>query len=257
MSSIPEWAIDANPIVAGLGIGLRESLEAILIVGLLATYLKKSDRSHAIAWVGYGVLGGLILSVVTGIIFNLIFDNIENQLLYFESVMMFFAAFILAAVLLHLIKHQSEDELKKWIDDAYERRHNLGLAMIALVSVWREGAETVVFVSSVAANDLVMGYLGVIIGLFVAFGIGYALFSGGLRFEVKTVFMITNIMLLLFGAWMFSTGFWELVEAGAFGMEENMPMRLIRLAMFLGYAAILGKIVFQGTSGESAELESE
>ena len=235
--------------LAGASIGLRECMEAVLIVGLLVSYLSKTDRRSAISWVWAGVGAGILLSVVTGAAIAVLFGSLSIVLEFFEGITMLLAAVVLAGVLMHLVRHQGKLELESWIDDRYAQYNSIGISAVTALCVWREGAETVLF--TLALGDATAGFMGVAVGISAAAGIGWALFSGLMKVNIRWVFRITNLSLLAFGAHLFSTGFWEFVEAGVWGLEETTVTMIIRVLLFVGYLVLIGYAAAWESNGAS------
>ena len=233
--------------LAGASIGLRECMEAVIVTGLLISYLSKTDRREGVKWVWWGVAGGISLSVVTAAVIFSVFDALSVNLELFEGVTMVFAAVILAGVLMHLIRHQGKEDLQSWAHDSYGRYDTLGIAAITALCGWREGAETVLF--TLALGDVASGSIGVFVGITAAAVIGWALFSGMMRVDIRWVFRITNVYLLLFGAYLMSTGFWELVESGFLGLEETAMTEVTRAVLFIAYLVLIGYAATKGSEG--------
>ncbi len=235
--------------LAGASIGLRECMEAVLVVGLLISYLSKTDRHESVKLVWWGVAAGIALSIATVAVVFAAFDALSVDLELFEGVTMVFAAVILAGVLMHLVRHQGKSELESWANHSYGRYDTLGIAAVTALCVWREGAETVLF--TMALGDVASGSLGVFVGIAAAAVLGWGLFSGMMRVDIRWVFRITNASLLLFGAYLMSTGFHELVEAGFLGLEETTTTEVARTALFFAYLVLIGYTAMKASEGSS------
>jgi|TARA_B110000881_G_scaffold175092_1_gene159720 high-affinity iron transporter len=201
---------------AGGLIGFREAVEAALIIGVLLTWLARSERGELSHWIWKGVGAGVVASLVVAALFTWIWGGVEsfeaNEAM-FEGVLEILAAVLLTAVIIHFIRHPSSRELEAWADEAFQTKQGAGLFMISFLSVWREGSETVIFIS--AGTDGFGAVVGVVIGITMASLLAYAFFKRGMEVDISKLFKVTNVLLILFAAGLVAHGFHELQEAGA------------------------------------------
>jgi high-affinity iron transporter len=208
-------AIMWSDFLAGSLIGLREAVEAALIIGVLMTWLVRSNRGSLSNWIWYGVGAGIVASLMVAALFAWVWgglESFEEHEALFEGVLEMFAALLLTLVIIHFIRHPSARELENWADEAFKQKHGMGLFMISFLSVWREGSETVVFIG--AGTEGTDAIVGVFFGIVVATGFAYAFFTRGMEVDISKLFKITNVLLILFAAGLVAHGFHELQEAG-------------------------------------------
>ncbi len=208
-------AILWSDFLAGSLIGLREAVEAALIIGVLMTWLVRSDRGSLSGWIWYGVGAGIAASLVVAALFAWVWgglESFEEHEALFEGVLEIFAALLLTLVIVHFIRHPSARELENWADEAFKQKHGMGLFLISFLSVWREGSETVVFIG--AGTEGTDAIVGVFFGIVVATVFAYAFFTRGMEVDISKLFKITNVLLILFAAGLVAHGFHELQEAG-------------------------------------------
>ncbi len=208
-------AILWSDLLAGSLIGLREAVEAALIIGVLMTWLVRSDRGSLSSWIWYGVGAGIAASLVVAALFAWVWgglESFEEHEAMFEGVLEIFAALLLTLVIVHFIRHPSARELENWADEAFKQKHGMGLFLISFLSVWREGSETVVFIG--AGTEGADAIVGVFLGIAVATVLAYGFFSRGMEVDISKLFKITNVLLILFAAGLVAHGFHELQEAG-------------------------------------------
>ena len=201
--------------LAGSLIGLREAVEAALIIGVLMTWLVRSDRGSLSSWIWYGVGAGIAASLVVAALLAWVWgglESFEEHEALFEGVLEIFAALLLTLVIVHFIRHPSARELENWADEAFKQKHGMGLFLISFLSVWREGSETVVFIG--AGTEGTDAIVGVFFGIVVATVFAYAFFTRGMEVDISKLFKITNVLLILFAAGLVAHGFHELQEAG-------------------------------------------
>ncbi len=208
-------AILWSDFLAGSLIGLREAVEAALIIGVLMTWLVRSDRGSLSSWIWYGVGAGIAASIVVAALFTWVWgglESFEEHEAMFEGVLEIFAALLLTLVIIHFIRHPSARELENWADEAFKQKHGMGLFLISFLSVWREGSETVIFIG--AGTEGTDAVVGVFFGIVVATVFAYAFFTRGMEVDISKLFKITNVLLILFAAGLVAHGFHELQEAG-------------------------------------------
>ena len=200
---------------------LREGLEAALIVGIIAAYLVKIGRASELPKVWAGVGAAIGLSVVSGIV---IVSTIGKLPLVVQETLEGLAGLIAVAVLtwmLFWMRRQGraiKGELERGVDAALVGGSTLALVGLAFVAVIREGLETTLFVlaliPSLGTSPDVL--LGGIVGLAVAVGVGWAIFVGGRRVDLRRFFTITGVVLIFVAAGLVAFSIAEFGEAGFF-----------------------------------------
>lgn len=196
-------------------IGFREALEATLIVVIFMLILKKSERPELMNSIWKGVGLGIVASIITALAFEFIIGGFAENEAWFEGVLMLVSAGLIAIVIFHLVKHHSKSELEKLAEDAVTDLDGgaKALSVIAFLSVWREGAETVIFMS--AGTETNWAILGLLIGISAAVFLGWLIQSRGAKVNVKKFFTATTILLIFVGAGLAAHGVHELQEEDA------------------------------------------
>lgn len=198
-------------------IGLREGLEASLIVGILIAYLVKTDRRSQIRYVWAGVAAALVVSV--GFAVGL---NIAKQTLTFEAKETFGGTMSLIAVgfvtwmifWMRRTARSIKGELEGRIDSALEMGA-LTLAVVAFVAVGREGVETSMFtwVTGEAVADDASPYIGTAVGITVAIVLGVSIYLGAVRINLGKFFTWTGAFLVLIAAGVLAYAIHDFQEA--------------------------------------------
>ena len=149
---------------AGFLIGFREALEAALIIWVLVSLLYRTDRGFMAKWVWGGVVLAIVASVLTWQAFEVIVGEFskKNEEL-FEGILYLIAAVLITTVILHVIGHATREVLENKAEKAIETREAFGIGLLAFVSVWREGVETVIFIGAgTESNDAITGlFIGI------------------------------------------------------------------------------------------------
>jgi high-affinity iron transporter len=199
---------------------LREAFEAALLLGIVYTYLDRVQaRAHA-GWVTLGAVGGLVASVAMGIAVSYLSGpllDLGPDLV--AAGVMFLAA---AALTWHgwwMGRHAGEIQgvVLRQVDDAQAGRRVWALALIAFTGVFREGAETVLFLWGLLSQAAVAGWSGAIagtLGVATAAGLGWLVFRGARRVPLRYFFAGTSALLLLVAAGLVSAGVGRLEGLG-------------------------------------------
>lgn len=210
------------PFTGGLLTGLREGVEAALIVGILAGYLVKIGRADRlfVIWAGVGL--AVLTSSLVGIGIFVTFGALEGDAeKIFEAAAMLLASAVVTWMLFWMRRQAASmsGELRQGVDKALVVAPLLGLGGIAFTAVIREGIETSLFLIGQAAavtttSDAVWVFLGAIVGLAVAVGIGAAIFKFGARLNLQRFFSWTGAALIIIAAGLLSLGVHELIDLG-------------------------------------------
>ncbi|MFF6774727.1 iron uptake transporter permease EfeU [Streptomyces sp. NPDC012637] len=207
-------------------IGLREGLEASLVVCILIAYLVKTDRRDALKpiWIGIGVAVGLALAFGAGLEFG-------SQELTFEAQELLGGSLSILAVVLvtwmvfwmRRTARHLRAELHGRLDAALQMGTG-ALVATAFLAVGREGLETALFVwaSVRASSDGTYAPLaGVVLGLLTAVFLGWLFYRGALRINLAKFFTWTGGMLVVVAAGVLAYGVHDLQEARFLSGLEN------------------------------------
>ncbi|MEP7360785.1 MAG: iron uptake transporter permease EfeU [Chloroflexota bacterium] len=216
--------MDLGSLIAGLVTGLREGVEAALIVSIILAYLAKTgNRRHFTKiWIGAAVAIALSLAVGIGIFVTVgEFEAPYEQL--FEASTMVLATAVLTWMLFWMRRQARSvrGELQAAVDRVLTEGNAWSLAVLAFSAVIREGVETSLFmvgqVNAAAANgpgaELAV-LLGALIGLAIAIAIGWIIYTGSRRINYATFFRLTGLALVFIAAGLLSHAVHELIEVG-------------------------------------------
>jgi high-affinity iron transporter len=189
-------------------ITLREGVEAVLVVGIVLAYLKKSDRTNLYAWVFSGVAVGLLISLLIGVLFNGILARLATSESTYapvikEGLEALFSVVAIAFLSWMLIwMTQQAKQLKASVEGtlatALEQSEHSewGVFGLVAIAVLREGFETVLFLAATFQQGWVP-LVGAIAGLLGAVGIGVGLFQLGIKINLRQFFQVMGVLLLL------------------------------------------------------------
>ena len=211
-------------------IAFRECLEAALIVGIVYTFLSKSNLTQQINRMWYAVAAAVIASVGVAFLLEYVNTSIQNESFakLAESIFMYVTAGFLLYVVFWLSKSMaSKDAVERLASEAAESSSKWSIFILVFFAILREGFETVMFLfgSSLQSG---FSYLGFFSGIILACLIGYFIVVQGRRINLRPFFSVTSLFLVLFAAGMVAYGTHEMeefvVKGGHlefFGMESK------------------------------------
>jgi high-affinity iron transporter len=220
--------VDLGSFTSGLLTGLREGVEAALIVSIVVTYLVKTGNGAQASriWLGTG-LAVAVSAAIGLILFNTVgaFQTPYEQI--FEGSTMLLAAGVVTWMLFWMRRQAAnvKGALQAAVDRALVVGGAWGLALLAFTAVIREGVETSLFLvgqatSATAASGspgAVSVILGALVGLAIAILIGYGLYRGSRRLNLAVFFRWTGIALVFIAAGLLSHAVHEFTEIGLLG----------------------------------------
>ena len=214
--------------VAGGVIGFREALEAALIVGILVALLQRTDRGAMVRWVWGGVVVAVIASVATWQAFFHVSGEFAKYEL-FEGLLYIIAAVLITSVVLQIFGHETRSIIERKAEAAIARREALGMGLLAFISVWREGVETVIFLG--AGTQTEDAVIGALVGIALACGSGWFIFVSTRRIDLQLLFDGSTVFLVLFAAYLVSKAVHEFSEIGLLPENGLLPAAAV-LAYF-------------------------
>ena len=181
---------------------LREGLEAMLVIAALASYLVKSGAEHRVKALYGGALAAVGASFIAAWIFAVFNSGDHNDTL--EGVVILLAAALMLYVSGWLMVKQDPRGWQTYLatkaDSALGQGTAWAVAMLAFLAVFREGAETVLFIAAVAKDGWNAGiFAGVAVGLVLLAGLFYVINRVAQRLPLRPVFMITSAFLFVMG----------------------------------------------------------
>ena len=199
-------------------IGLREGLEASLVVGILVAYLVKTGRRDRLA----PLWGGIALAVAISLGFGALLQFTSAQMSFrAQEAFGGFASLLAVAFVTWMVfwMRRTARFLKTELHGRLDTALTLGplaLALTAFVAVGREGLETALFLWSAvqSTGETASPIVGATLGLAASVALGYLLYQRAVTLNLKTFFTWTGAGLVVVAAGVFSYGVHDLQEAG-------------------------------------------
>ncbi|MFH1015959.1 MAG: iron uptake transporter permease EfeU [Chloroflexota bacterium] len=204
--------------LGSLLITLREGLEAALVIGIILAYLAKTDNRPGFKYVWTGTGLAILASLVAGALIYVLAGEFTGRAEeIFEGSAMFLAAGVLTWMIFWMRQQaiNIKAHLHAQIQSVLTSGSTLGLILLAFVVVVREGIETVLFLFAAltVAESPAAFTAGGLLGLVIAVLLGYSVYKGSARLNLRTFFNATSIVLIIFAAGLLAHGIHEMHEA--------------------------------------------
>jgi high-affinity iron transporter len=240
--------MDLGALSSGLVTGLREGVEAALIVAIICAYLARTGNRQFFARVFVGAGAAIALSAILGVI---LFVSVGELPAPYEQ--LFEAGTLLAAAavvtwMLFWMRRQArtvKGELQAAVDRALDHGSVNALAALAFVAVIREGLETSLFLvgqANSADEGAIWVLMGALVGLLVATLLGVGFYHGSRRVNLATFFRWTGVALIFIAAGLLSSAVHELIEIGVISVGTQT---LFDLSAVLPHEQGAGNVIGQ------------
>jgi high-affinity iron transporter len=223
-------------------IGLREGLEAAIVVSILVAFLVKSDRRDALKWVWLGVGAAIAMTIV--VFLTIQFSAYTITGLGAEAiagVASLVAVAIVTTMVLWMKKAAAglSGELRTEMTRALEAGA-FAVTALAFLAVGREGVETALFMVGFAEAETAWPLLGLIIGVLIAAAIAYGMYAGAVRIDLAKFFKYTGVFLIVVAAGILAYGIGALQTVG---WLPGLGSRAFDVSASFNWSAWYGEVI--------------
>jgi high-affinity iron transporter len=208
---------------------LREAFEAALLLGIVYGYLERIGARAHYRYVTLGAVLGFVASLALGLAVSFLSGPLTDLGPDLIGLAVIFAAVVLLTWhgwWMHQHAREIKGQIQRRLEAALTARRLWVVGLIAFTGVFREGAETVLFLwglmTQATAGGAWQSAVGGVAGLALAALLGWAVFRGGRHISLPRFFALTTIVLILVAAGLVSTGIGRLQGMGWLPLSEPL-----------------------------------
>jgi len=196
-------------------ITFREVLEAAPITSIVLAYLARTGRRPLSRYVWYGVFSATVVSVVFGAFIWLVYGTLPKSIqALFEGIAALIAVVVLSSMIYWMATKGKvlKAEVERRVEAIVTRGAIFGLVSFAFIAVFREGLETVLFLTPFLVTDTIATVAGLFLGTLTSLALVYGIFVVGKKINIRRFFYFTSILLVLLAGGLVGYGVHELIE---------------------------------------------
>ncbi|MGA8766839.1 MAG: Fe-S-containing protein [Candidatus Acidiferrales bacterium] len=201
--------------LSALLVALREGVEAALVVGIVLVYLNRSGRRALKVYAWTGVLLACAASVAAALLLQhwaISEDGFEGLLMLLASVLV-----VTMIIWMNRVARTLRKDIERRVESYAQqstRAAGWGVGAFVFFMVVRVGAELVLILRAVELSSAgVQVWIGTMLGIAIAVGVGFFFFQGTLRIPLHRFFTATSVILMVVAFQLALTGVHELSEA--------------------------------------------
>ncbi|MFG1930820.1 iron uptake transporter permease EfeU [Mycobacterium sp. NPDC048908] len=223
-------------------IGLREGLEAAIVVSILVAFLVKAQRRDALKWVWLGVGAAIAMTVVVFLVIQFGENTISGLAAEAIAGLASVVAVAIVTTMVLWMKRAAASisgELRGDMQRALETG-SLAVLALAFLAVGREGVETALFMVGYAEAQTSWPLIGLVIGVVAAAAIAYGMYAGAVRINLAKFFSYTGVFLILVAAGILSYGVGALQTVG---WLPGLSAKAFDISTWFNWSSWYGEII--------------
>ena len=223
-------------------IGLREGLEAAIVISILVAFLVKSERRDALKWVWLGVGAAIAMTVIVFLTIQFGENTITGLAAEaIAGVTSLIAVAIVTTMVLWMKRAAASmsGELRGDMARALETGP-AAVALLSFLAVGREGVETALFMVGYAEAKTAWPLIGLITGVLIAGAIAYAMYRGALSINLSKFFQYTGVFLIVVAAGILSYGVGALQTVG---WLPGLADRAFDISSWFNWSSWYGEVI--------------
>lgn len=223
-------------------IGLREGLEAAIVVTILVAFLVKSGRREVLRWVWLGVAAAIVMTVAVFLVIQFGENTISGLAAEAIAGIASLVAVAIVTTMVLWMKTAAaglSGELRTGMAHAMETG-SLAVLALAFLAVGREGVETALFMVGYAEASTAWPLIGLVIGVIAAAAIACGMYAGAIRINLAKFFKYTGVFLIVVAAGILSYGVGALQTVG---WLPGLSHRAFDISGWVNWSSFYGEIV--------------
>jgi high-affinity iron transporter len=223
-------------------IGVREGLEAAIVVTILVAFLVKAQRRDALKWVWLGVAAAVVMTIAVFLAIQLSAYTISG--LGAEAIAGI-ASLVAVAIVTTMVLWMKtaaaglSGELRSGMARALETG-SMAVLALAFLAVGREGVETALFMVGYAEAETAWPSVGLVTGVIIAAAIAYGMYAGAIRLNLSKFFTYTGIFLIVVAAGILSYGVGALQTVG---WLPGLGSKAFDISAWFNWSSAYGEII--------------
>ncbi|MBS7610474.1 FTR1 family protein [Candidatus Bathyarchaeota archaeon] len=196
-------------------ITFREAFEAALISAIIFSYFIRTGRRELMRFVWYGIYMATVVSIGLGTFIWLAYGILQRAFkLIFEAAASLVASVVLSTMIYWMAFKGKyiKKEMERRIEAITKKGTSIGLMSLTFIFVFREGLETVLFLTPFLQNDVEVTIIGVAIGIISAIILCYGIFLASMKINLRKFFYFTSLLLIFIAGGFVGYGIHELIE---------------------------------------------
>ncbi|MBO3798410.1 MAG: FTR1 family protein [Thermoproteota archaeon] len=196
-------------------LAFREGLEAALVVVIISAYLKRTRRTLLSNYVYYGVYLAIFASLICGVLVWFTYGALAGpSKALFEGIAALLAVIVLTSMVYWMATkgRRLKAEIETRVKTIMTRGTTLALVLFSFIIVFREGLETVLFLTPFLLVDPLSTFSGAVLGIMASVFLAYLVFIAGMKINIRRFFYYTSLLLILLAGGLAGYGTHEILE---------------------------------------------